>query len=341
MLVEFPCPVCMAPLAIKKQVVGGQVNCPKCQKLILLPSTSPLVRKDPDQSPFNTGCAYSSEEVCKAIQASVEPYRRDLESKTNLLNDAVEMVKIRNERIKEVETLMLNAQKDLWALEVEYDEQRQECKRLYKELHEARQEGAQHDGEALESLQGELRDVSSRKDLLKSKVVDLVTHSDNLSGQLQLSRDLLKPEGPLRDFLENVERLMKVEVKRSGECEEAVVQAAALLNRAAEELLRQQTLLREADQQRVERDELLHSASQDMQLALDERNQWRKRVEELEKKEKSREEVVAKLELEVGELQRQRKEWEEDRESQLREKAELDEIVDMLRTRLDKNRSSS
>jgi hypothetical protein len=56
-------------------------------------------------------------EIAEAIRLSVAPYRRDLESKTTLLNDAVGMIKTRNERIQEIETLLLSTQRDLWALE--------------------------------------------------------------------------------------------------------------------------------------------------------------------------------------------------------------------------------
>ena len=122
MFIEFSCPVCQSPLSLKQQATGGQVNCPNCQKLILLPSESPLSRHDPETPPYQEGQHYTASEVTQALCTSVEPYRLDLETKAKLLDDAVEMIKSRNERIKEVETHTLTIQKELWELEVALDE---------------------------------------------------------------------------------------------------------------------------------------------------------------------------------------------------------------------------
>jgi len=121
MLIEFCCPACCTPLAVKDDVAGGQVNCPHCQKLILIPVSSPFGRLE-GGGPFEAGRKHEVDAVKRAISISVEPYRRELEAKGNLLNEAVEMVKTRNRRIREIESLILKVQKDLWALEVEHEE---------------------------------------------------------------------------------------------------------------------------------------------------------------------------------------------------------------------------
>lgn len=126
MYIEFPCPVCQSPLALKNKTSGGQVNCPKCQKLILLPLESPLPRHHPDTPPFQKDQSYSAAEVTEAISRSVHPYLKDLETKVDLLDDAVEMVKIRNERIRELETISLKTQSELWALEADIVEEAEE-----------------------------------------------------------------------------------------------------------------------------------------------------------------------------------------------------------------------
>ena len=110
MLIEFCCPVCRSPLAVDGKVAGGQVNCPKCQKLILIPLRS-LLERQGEAEPLARGLMHESEKVLHAIFTSVEPYRLELEAKSKLLNDAVEMVKVRNQRIREVETLMLGIQR--------------------------------------------------------------------------------------------------------------------------------------------------------------------------------------------------------------------------------------
>ena len=126
MFIEFSCPVCQSPLSLKNNTPGGHVNCPKCQKLILLPAKSPLPRHNPDIPPTQGDHSYSAEEVTEAICISVEPYRTEIDTKADLLDDAVEMIKVRNERIKELETLSLNIQSELWALEAEMDEVKEE-----------------------------------------------------------------------------------------------------------------------------------------------------------------------------------------------------------------------
>ncbi len=137
MLIEFCCPVCRSPLAVDEKVAGGQVNCPKCQKLILIPLRS-LLERQGDQEPLAAGLFHASDKVLHAIVSSVEPYRLELDAKTKLLNDAVEMVKVRNQRIREVETLMLGIQRELWELEVDYDERNEAWKRAQTERRELR-----------------------------------------------------------------------------------------------------------------------------------------------------------------------------------------------------------
>jgi len=129
-LIQFCCPACCVPLAVKESVAGGQVNCPKCQKLILIPNAQPF---EGDVDPFSGDTIHKGHAVAKAVAACVEPYRKELEVKTELLNDAVEMVKTRNSRIREVESLLLRVQKELWALEVGYDEEKEDYLRMQAE----------------------------------------------------------------------------------------------------------------------------------------------------------------------------------------------------------------
>jgi chromosome segregation ATPase len=151
-LIQFCCPACCVSLSVKESVAGGQVNCPKCQKLILIPAASPF---GDVQDPFLAETMHKGVSVAKAVAVSVEPYRKELESKTELLNDAVEMVKTRNNRIREVESLLLRVQKDLWELEVVYDGEKEdylrsqaERKRLKQQIEEI--ESAQPDTRVLE-----------------------------------------------------------------------------------------------------------------------------------------------------------------------------------------------
>jgi len=143
-LIQFCCPACCVPLTVNESVAGGQVNCPKCQKLILIPTSSPFRG---EEDPFDPKAIHKGSEIARAVAACVEPYRKELEAKTDLLNDAVEMVKTRNNRIREIESLLLKVQKELWALDVLFEEEKEsylraqaERKRLKQEL-EALQAG--------------------------------------------------------------------------------------------------------------------------------------------------------------------------------------------------------
>jgi chromosome segregation ATPase len=341
MLIEFSCPVCQTSLAIKKQVIGGQVNCPKCQKLILLPSESPLPRKQENEPPYQSGLQYAPREITRAISISVEPYRRDLDIKSDLMNDAVEMVKTRNERITEIETLMLNTQRDLWALEAEHNDQAEECKRIYNELHRLRQrkpDATEDTKEDQEALQQELIVLETKKDKLKARLSNMVTHSENLDRQLKSAHSLLQHEGPLFSLLQSLEAQLQQQIKSGAKNQVDLDHARDYLQQAAEKLLQMQRNLTDGDQKRIETEELVHSATQDMHFAMDERNQWRKRSEELEKQLTNLQESVSGTELQLSAMDKLKKEWEQDRDLSKRLQAELEENLALLRKRIEVER---
>ncbi|MEX2605900.1 MAG: hypothetical protein WD708_01015 [Kiritimatiellia bacterium] len=333
-------------MAIKKQVVGGQVNCPKCQKLILLPSESPLPRKQEDQPPYQSGTHYEVKEITRAISISVEPYRRDLETKSDLLNDAVEMVKTRNARIKEIETLMLNTQRDFWALEVGHEEQSKECKRIYSELHRLRQleqppppspetGNTRHE---LESLQRNLMILEEKKDKLKGRLHNMVTHSENLDHQLKHALGVLRHDGPLFPLLESLEGQFRQQVGDAHKKQVDLDHARDYLQQSCQQLLRLHHNLMESDRKRIEMEELVHSSSQDMHMAVEERNQWRKQSEEFEKKVNGLQESVSSMDVQLSEMGKLKVEWEQDRELSKRLQAELEENLELLRKRIELER---
>ncbi|MDA3874851.1 MAG: hypothetical protein PF795_12945 [Kiritimatiellae bacterium] len=334
-------------MAIKKQVVGGQVNCPKCQKLILLPSESPLPRKQEDQPPFQSGMTYDVAEITRAIGISVEPYRRDLETKSNLMNDAVEMVKVRNDRIKEIETLMLNTQKDLWALEVEHEEQSEECKRIYSELHRVRQlepgkplaaPKKEDTQEELETLRQNLEILEEKKDKLKGRLHNMVTHSENLDHQLKHALSVLQHDGPLFPLLTSLEAQFRQQVGEAHKKQVDLDHARDYLQQACQQLLRLHHNVAESDRKRIEMEELVHSSAQDMHLAVEERNQWRKQSEELEKKLDGLRESVSTMDVQLSEMGKLKEEWEQDKDLSKRLQAELEDNLELLRKRIELER---
>jgi|GEM_PF-1197249 len=373
MLIEFCCPVCRASLAIQKKTVGGQVNCPKCQKLILLPETSPLQRPDDDTPPFSPEVSYPAESVAKAIGISVEPYRRDLENKSGLLNDAVEMIKTRNERIKEIETLILNTQKDLWALEVEYDERNEDYKKAQSHLHDLREKmreegGAKSDDTAhaaeieselarvrtrLSQLEGECETLRSKKDLLKSRLANMIEHAENLDARVRKYQRLLEPGGDIAGVVDALAKTLTWQCDIAGAGNADLDKARDLLAAATEKLEALNRRNGDLERQRKEMEELVSSSSQDMQHAVDERNQWKKHAGELERElesarktataaseansdlEKQQREKIFSLEVQLDESRKHLETWEQRRTEWETVRNDLEENLRLLHERLD------
>lgn len=363
MLIEFCCPMCKAPLAIKKQVVGGQVNCPSCQKLILLPAESPLKRKEKDIPPFQPNQNYKSEEVAEAIMISVGPYRRDLESKANLLNDAVEMVKIRNDRIRAVESLMLNTQKELWELEVDLDEQ----KSLQNKNGDLSEEVAQKFKEEKRELAEEIELLLEKKSKLKARLTNMVEHSENLEASLKNAQTMLRGDGPTRKLIDSISKSLTERLKKSEPEQKDLDLAGDYLKQAAEALVHLSKQLTAKENERKELEEkiksssegmvqavqereqwqkkgkelenLVNSSGEEMELAVQERNQWRKKSAELEKQNLQLAEKITALELQVSEAQKLQEEWNEDRDHSKRLRGELEENLELLRGRIEKERA--
>lgn len=343
MLIEFCCPVCQAPLAINKKAVGGQVNCPKCQKLILLPAESPLSRLSEDVPPFTHGQQRDIEDVVNAIHISVDPYRHDLENKSELLNDAVEMIKIRNERIKEIESLILQTQKELWEAEVLVDEQKETYKKTRSQLKEVRQElrgtrdeDSEKGGELRrlnqenEELRSQLESIEDREGKLKLRLTNMVEHAEELEKQLLHHQGAMHGEAGIGIQIDAMHQLLSKRLEQMpGELADIEL-AMDLLRKSNEELDRLHKALEETERQRQDLEELVRSSTVDMQNALDDRKQWRNQALELEKKiteanegQHSRE---SELQQDITELQAtlQSKQIEIQEEQKIREEKEED-----------------
>lgn len=336
MIIEFCCPVCKAPLAINKQVIGGQVNCPSCQKLILLPAESPLKRKQEDIPPFQAGQKYEATEVAAAICISVDPYRRDLESKSNLLNDAVEMVKIRNERIRSIETLMLITQKELWENEYDLIEHRHKLDGLQTEMETLRDAAPIEDPAQKE----ELLTLSAKKDKLKARLQNMVKHSENLESKINELRGMIKAEGPAGQLLNRLHTNLHGELARQETQNRDLDLAGDYLRQSAAELQRLQEKLAHTDAQRLGVEEKVKSSSEEMVLALEERNQWRKKCADAEKELEQCTLSLESLRLQASESEKLQRELSDDRDHSKRLRIELEDNLGMLRTRLEQERAT-
>lgn len=324
MLIEFPCPICQTPLALKKKAVGGQVNCPKCQKLILLPSESPLPRHDPDKGPFQKDQTYGVKEVTQAICTTVEPYRRELETKSDLLNDAVEMVKIRNERIKELETLVLKTQSELWALEVTIDEMEEQA----------------GDTEELDSLRTRQEDLQKEKEELDSKLSNMVIHCDHLNQALQAHQQIVHPDGELRSELDTVQQTVGEHLNTLEQGSAVMEESREWIKTLTDRLTECVAQLQDKERARKEMEGLFQASGEDMQRAVDERNQWRKRAQDLEKSSEEARQALEKLQSRLTEAEKLQEDWSQDRELSKNLRVEMEENLQLLRDRIEQERET-
>ena len=176
MMIEFQCPACKAPLAVQRSSAGGQVDCPRCREMILIP-LPPAAENAQGKAPRE-----SREET---IHRFVTPYRNELANKRAQLNEAIEEIKNRNQRIRELENIGLRVQRDLWSVEAEYEERRDDLRRM---LEERRNGGASGAGEQEERLRKEIERLAAQladieKAGLKSDAAQ--TRADSLRGEFQ------------------------------------------------------------------------------------------------------------------------------------------------------------
>ena len=178
MMIEFQCPACKAPLAVQRTSAGGQVDCPRCRELILIPLPP---------APENAQGKAPRESREDTILRFVTPYRNELSNKRAQLNEAIEEIKNRNQRIRELENIGLRVQRDLWSVEAEYEERRDDFRRL---MEERRNGGSASPASAaqeeklrkeIERLAAQLADVEKSS----SKTGAAQSRAESLRGELQ------------------------------------------------------------------------------------------------------------------------------------------------------------
>jgi chromosome segregation ATPase len=349
MLIEFCCPVCLAPLAVEPKIAGGQVNCPKCLKLILIPDKTILVRNG-EHSPFGATQKHPGDAVTKAISLSVEPYRRELETKTGLLNDAVEMIKTRNQRIKEIESLILRTQKELWELEVHNDGTLAEHQRVLIRLEDTQKEIAAAAGAPtpeqtvaiselesdIQELEAHIHDLEEKKESLKVRLTHLADLAHAQQKDLATYKVLVDSLESVKDFIRDTREWMDRQQERFAGLNHDLESAQTLLKKATAEVDRLQALVVQRDGLRLEAEKawktlqsemetLLSSSSQDVQYAIKEREQWKHRSE------KASEEVAALKESTAREVEKAAEEVAALKESTAREVEKAAEEVAALK----------
>ena len=178
MMIEFQCPACKAPLAVQRSSAGGQVDCPRCRELILIP-LPPAAENAQGKAPRE-----SREDT---IQRFVTPYRNELANKRAQLNEAIEEIKNRNQRIRELENIGLRVQRDLWSVEAEYEERRDDFRRLVEERRNGGGNGT-GGGAQEEKLRKEIERLAAQiADIEKtsSKSGAAQTRAESLRGEFQ------------------------------------------------------------------------------------------------------------------------------------------------------------
>jgi chromosome segregation ATPase len=96
---------------VEDRVAGKKVDCPKCKELILIPLKPPSEKNSTGED---------------TILRNIIPYRNEMLAKHTKLVEAIEEIKLRNERIRELEACSMRVQKELWSIEVEYEQRREQ-----------------------------------------------------------------------------------------------------------------------------------------------------------------------------------------------------------------------
>lgn len=116
--------------------------------------------------------------------------------------------------------------------------------------------------------------------------------------------------------------------------------ATEYLAQASAELLKLQKQVGEKENARQQMEELMKSSSVDMQLAVEERNQWRKKATDMEKDFKPQQEELERLRLLTSESEKFQMELSDDRDHSKRLRSELEENLDLLRKRIEQERET-
>ncbi|MFO1489787.1 MAG: hypothetical protein U1F87_02475 [Kiritimatiellia bacterium] len=172
MMIEFQCPACKAPLAVQRTSAGGQVDCPRCHEIILIPLPPAA------EPPAGKAAKESREDI---IHRFVTPYRTELLNKRAQLTEAIEEIKNRNQRIRELENIGLRVQRDLWTVEAEYEERRDDFRRMVDEKKNGSAPAAAAETEQklrkeIERLSDQLADIgrsSSKSDAAQTRAESL------------------------------------------------------------------------------------------------------------------------------------------------------------------------
>ena len=178
-MIEFQCPACKAPLAVQRSSAGGQVDCPRCREMILIPLP-------PAAENAQGKAARESRE--DTIQRFVTPYRNELANKRAQLNEAIEEIKNRNQRIRELENIGLRVQRDLWSVEAEFEERREDFRRMVEERRNGGGRTAPTATVREEQLRGEIERLAAQlADIEKSSSKNgaAQTRAESLRGEFQ------------------------------------------------------------------------------------------------------------------------------------------------------------
>ena len=163
MLVDFTCPVCRASLSVEDRVSGKKVDCPKCKELILIPLK-------PSSEKNSTG-----EDT---ILRNIIPYRNEMLAKHNKLVEAIEEIKLRNERIRELEACSMRVQKELWSIEVEYEQRREQFEEKEDVTHNKgkkpkKKKGSSNASKSADKNEDELSTVRGQLESARKQIEDL------------------------------------------------------------------------------------------------------------------------------------------------------------------------
>jgi chromosome segregation ATPase len=134
----------------------------------------------------------------EAIIRAVKPYREELLAKRNQLLQAIEEIKLRNERIRELETNGLQVQKELWSLEADFEDRKDDFRRAREEIIELKKRLNKLSGgmsnATLKELNAGLEDDLRGSEELREELKKLTERSREAESRLQAELSGLRDE---------------------------------------------------------------------------------------------------------------------------------------------------
>ena len=270
MLIEFSCPACKTQLSVEDKVAGRKVDCPKCKELIIIPVSAQDLSKEDQSLPDSN------------VLCSVLPYRSEMLSKHNKLLEAIEEIKLRNERIRELESSSLRIQKELWAIEVEFEQRNKAYEQSETEKRELKKKLNQGGIPAGGTTTDEIKALQCEIDLAQKQIATLEkelkvasdTSADAINQKSKAETD--KREEQIQHLEKELKEVDKINMALKAEVSSLTVginQRDAIANQAYQQIqqvLNAQEVIRALSKGNANQLKVLETQNEDLKVVTNE-----------------------------------------------------------------------